>query len=1071
MRRPLARFSNATLVALIGALISASGAYATSYADAITVSPSTATISEGDSAAGLATGIALTSASSLPGKFLEVAVAGSTADDHLSYTTVTAATDLMTGSGEVSIFGTTVYVGDGTYARRVGEVDVAHTTDSSIRFNISTWPFLTSLSSTTGWSGWTNSTESGNAPSTFGESSLPAGMTFRSLGGWTGDASLSSETFMNTSGANVTNNTTVTTHPGRYARSLDLYLDLTPTAIPAGGLHVKGTGTLSETFSAKAGDRINYDHRNFCDSCSSTGKVNVWLGLVDTATGLFASVDTATMTQDQNWSAVYSVEVPADGTYQLALIAGGTWADGAAASRLITHVKFDVFSIQPPITTSWLANILKVVQYENTSNNVTSPITLEYRTGDVATNAVTGVGTQLVTVAGIDDPATANSAGISYDNVDTVVDLLPTRTGTFDASDPDSPIIFDSANATTVNETLSGITYTRVVVSPVGRLLFNSNTGAWAFQPNMNAINAFTTASHNEIALTANGVPFVFSIDTVLLPAPPPPPPPTPEPEPPVNVEVPEVVVPPEVVPVAPSAKSTPAASSPTASTAKTFTPPTFAELLQKAFALPALVINPGAAVANAAIGASGDDSAPPVAFDPLGSPESIAAMSGALVMAAALAGAITAATAGASAGSSGSSNAETGSADSAGEGIELDGLEAAQDELTINRQAWGDRLALFALPAFTFLDRVSSHAAVAVARWSPMLAKLFVDGAYLRAIFGSLSLIFPIATVCLAAWSVTANAGEVWPPPWPVFLLMAVIGTFDAFAGFAGAVVFISWTLLSATHTVGPTDLRMLFAVLFILMGPGLLMTAFRALRKDVEPGFNGFWERLTDFVVAPLMAGVTVSTAVLVIPALGGLTYPVANHVADFGLFVAVAASLRVLIEELAAKSFPQRLNAINPSSIPSPPLGQQFFALIVSYGLWVFLTGAITGTTWQVFVGSAFFVLPTLLAMFSDSYPNSVWIWRIMPQGVPGLIFTLMVAAASSIVLMNITGANPDFAAWNMFFLPLPMLALAVLAMFGRHGATDDEPRFVQRFPIVFRVGGVVMFVVALRAMAII
>ena len=1065
---------HATLVALFGALLSASGAHATTLPDTVSVSPGTVTIAEGDVASALATGISISSASVLPGKFLEVAVSGATADDHLTYSTVGSAAELLTGSGEVSILGTTVYVGDGTYARRVGDVDIANTTDTSIRFNISTWPFISSLSSTTGWSGWTNSVESGAAPSTFGESFVPTGgMSFRLLGGWAGDGALSSDSLLNTAGATVTNNTTVTTHSGRYSQSLDLYLDLIPSAIPAGGLSVKGIGTLSEVFTAKAGDRINYDHRNFCDSCSSSGKVNVWLGLVDTATGLFASVDTATMTQDQNWSAAYSVEIPADGSYQLALIAGGTWADGASPSRLITHVKFDVFSIAPPLTTSWLANILKTVQYASTSNNVTAPISLEYRTGDIATNSVTGVGTQSVTVTGVDDPAVANPTTITYDNVDKVLDLLPSRTGTFDANDPDSALTFDSADATVVSETINGIVYTRAVVQPVGRLLFSPLTGDWVFQPNMNALNAFTADSHDEIAMSVNGVPFVFSIDTTLLPAPPPPPLPPPAVEEPFVVPtvplVPEVEQP--VSEPAPVASAMPKATAPEAEPAKPMGPPSLADIINKAFSLPMIVINPGAAVANPAIGASGDDSAPPVPFDPLGSPESIIALSGALVMAAALAGGITAATAGKS-GESGSSGSETsGEGGSDSQGIELDGLEAAQDELTIERQAWGDRMALFALPAFTFLDRFSARAAVSVARWSPMLAKLFVDGAYLRAILGSLSLALPFATIALASWSAVLNDGEVWPPPWPIFLAMAVIGTFDAMAGFLGAVVFIVWTLVAAHQPVGPTDLRMLFAVLFILMGPGLLMTAFRALRKDVEPGFTGFWERLTDFVVAPLMAGVTVSTAVLVIPALGGLTYPVANHVADFGLFVALAASVRVLIEEFAAKAFPQRLNAINPSSIPAPPLVQQFVALSVSYGLWVFLTGAITGTTWQVFVGSAFFVLPTLLGMFSDNFPNSVWIWRIMPQGVPGLIFTLMVAATSSIILMNVTGANPDFAAWNMFFLPLPMLAIAVLGMFGRHGATEDEPRFVSRFPLLFRVGGVIIFVVALRAMAIV
>ncbi len=126
---------------------------------------------------------------------------------------------------------------------------------------------------------------------------------------------------------------------------------------------------------------------------------------------------------------------------------------------------------------------------------------------------------------------------------------------------------------------------------------------------------------------------------------------------------------------------------------------------------------------------------------------------------------------------------------------------------------------------------------------------------------------------------------------------------------------------------------------------------------------------------------------------------------------------------------------------------------------------------GVTWQVFVGSFFFLVPTILGKFSDRFPNSVWLWRIMPQGVPGLVFTLMVAAVSATVLMAYTGVNPEFAAWNMVVLPLPLLAISLLGMFGRHGATPDEVRFAERNPWLFRLGGVVIFVLALRMMGVI
>jgi hypothetical protein len=396
--------------------------------------------------------------------------------------------------------------------------------------------------------------------------------------------------------------------------------------------------------------------------------------------------------------------------------------------------------------------------------------------------------------------------------------------------------------------------------------------------------------------------------------------------------------------------------------------------------------------------------------------------------------------------------------------------LEATEDVITIERKSWGDRLGIFAFAPLTFLDKFSHDAAIKAAPVSPMFSKLIVDGAYLRAILGSLALILSVANVTLAAVSVSANEGALLTPPWQLFAVMAFIGTFDAFAGFIAALVFISGSIVFANQPGVIGDYRMMFGVLFVLMGPGLLMTAFRALRKDVEPGFNGLWERATDLVIAPLMAGVSVTTAVTVLPALAGLTLPVANHIATFGITVAVAAFLRVLLEELATKGYPYRLNTINPSSLPTPPWYQQAFALLVSYGFWVFLTGAISGDVWQIYVGSFFFLLPAILGKFCERFPNSVLLWRIMPQGMPGLVFTLIVAASSAGIVMAIIGANPTFAAWNMILLPIPLLIIGVLGLFGRHGATEDEVRFSQRNPWIFRIGGVVIIVVAAKLMRI-
>ena len=1047
--------------------------------DGLAVTPGTTTIIEGASASSLVQTATPTTTSDYFGKYIEVSVDNAASTDLLSVNTVSIPS---TVSGEVSVVGTRVYVGDGLFARRIGQLDSTYVggAGNALRINLDSFDTIPSANYLSAWANWTSvNPANSTSPSTFGENMIPSGgMTFEKLGRWNGAGGGPSAMFANSTYSSLSNASVIRTHPGRFNNSLSIYLDMSASGLPASGGSIKGAGVTSPQFDATAGDRISFTHRNYCSSCSSNAQVALWVGLVDVATQKYVSVGHALMDQGQSWADDYTITVPSTGRFVLALTAGAQWP-GSTGSLLQTDVKFDMFELSPPVTSTWIGNLFKAVRYQSLEDNPSTPKTLRYQIG--SGNISLATATQTVSFTQVDDPAVASDSSALIDNTLGIVDTFSTISGVFSGNDIDSSLTYSASNAVAVNTSIAGISYDRKLSSSLGSLYFSSTTGQWAFVPDAATIDAQNSASQSVISLALNGVPFTLTVTTRMVA-----PPPASALSTQGNNAVSSATSLPQVESNAPV--TSPVIAPPAATSAKTEAKEdasntlldailnaaadpgaAIAALLEAAIAPPHIITDPTAAVANPAIGASGDDSAAVVAFDPLGSPESIAALSGALVMAVSLAGGVAAATSRGSAGSqSPTSSGDSGQKDS---GAELEGLEASRDIITINRRAWGDKLPIFGSSIFIFLDRFSHDAAIKVARMSPMMSKLIIDGAYLRAITGSLAIILPLATIVLAVFSAQSNNGAILPPPWQLFLAIALIGVFDAFAGFIGAVVFIAISLFSADIPIQASDLRMYFGVLFIAMGPGLLMTAFRALRKDTEPGFVGVWDRATDFFIAPIMAGVAVTTAVTVMPALAGLTLPVANHVATFGIFVSVAAMCRVILEEFAAKAFPARLNAINPSALPEPPAIQEWIALLMSYGIWVFLTGALSGETWQVYVGSFFFLLPTILAKFSNNFPNSVFLWRIMPQGMPGLVFTLLVSSASALIVMAFIGANPAFAAWNMILLPLPLLAISILGLIGRHGAHPDEIRFSQRNPILFRIGGVLILVIALRLMSII
>jgi hypothetical protein len=346
------------------------------------------------------------------------------------------------------------------------------------------------------------------------------------------------------------------------------------------------------------------------------------------------------------------------------------------------------------------------------------------------------------------------------------------------------------------------------------------------------------------------------------------------------------------------------------------------------------------------------------------------------------------------------------------------------------------------------------------------VVSKVINDGAYLRAMAGSLSMLLPISAGILGAVSIALNNGEVLTPTWTIFLVIAVLGIFDALAGFVGSVTFVLGTVLLIGFDQA-SELRLLIGVLLVGFGPALLSNAFRQIRKRPESDTSYFWERLVDLAVLPFIGGWTVSSMVSVLPALAGLTLPVANHVNDFAIAIAVAMFLRVLLEEFVGRTFPYRLSILHPVELPQPPIQQKFVALVIRLAIFIFVSGALMGNTWQTWVGSLLFILPTFLGWYSKKLPNLPALWRILPSGIPGLALSMIIASATTAAVGAWLGSSPQLAQWSFVILPIPMLILSILGLFGRHG-NEGEERFIKhpKLRYVYRIGGIAMLLVTLR-----
>ena len=498
--------------------------------------------------------------------------------------------------------------------------------------------------------------------------------------------------------------------------------------------------------------------------------------------------------------------------------------------------------------------------------------------------------------------------------------------------------------------------------------------------------------------------------------------------------------------------------------------------------------INLGEPVANMAIGATGNDSDPSVPFDPLGSPAAVAHVvkttatavavvstvaAAASAAAGAAAGAASGAAAGAASRSASTASPSTATADSEAsdqdtneEDGQIHTISADVETFTSVYLGIGDRFPLFRFKFFTFLDKFSNNLTTRLAKFSPVISKIVNDGAYLRAMLGSFWLAFPIAGILLATIALKQPSVEISPPQWQIFIAIGILGVFDAFSGLLATLIFV----IGMADSYGIkeiADIRLLLGILVMGFGPALISIAFRDIRKHFENNFPYFWERLTDIAMLLFFTSLTVTSMVATLPALAGKTLSAANHVADFGFWLSVVIVVRILFEEIAARAYPHRLDIINPTEVPSVSQLQKVISTSFRLALFVFVTAAFMGNTWQVWVGSIIFILPNVLSWVSGKLPNFPIIWRIFPTGLPGMAFSIVVSTYTGALIGSWIGQRDDFAQWAFMMMPLPMFGIGLIRMFGRHGKRD-EIRAVKKpqWRWVYRLGGIVMLVVTAK-----
>jgi hypothetical protein len=324
---------------------------------------------------------------------------------------------------------------------------------------------------------------------------------------------------------------------------------------------------------------------------------------------------------------------------------------------------------------------------------------------------------------------------------------------------------------------------------------------------------------------------------------------------------------------------------------------------------------------------------------------------------------------------------------------------------------------------------------------------------------------VLPLAAIVLGVVGGIGVDGKAQPAALGIMLALIVIGVFDSLAGLLGALAF-SLVVVVTGGIVDLSSVRTLIGVLLIVIGPGLIGSSFRDIRRRRTAGSAAMWERLTDLVVVPLIGGWTAIAIVKALPDLGGRAFPIAEHAGVIGLVVLVCLVLKVLLEESAARWTPGRMRAVTLLADIEPGNAQQVVSALLRTGMFLLVAAAFVGNVWQLWVAAALFLLPGLLALLAHRFRNVAALWQAMPEGVPLFVVMIVIGLIITAALTASLGSTPTFAQDTFLVMAVPGFLLALLGLAGQ-GPREGDVRWYMRpsMTTVYRVGGVVMLALAI------
>jgi len=223
----------------------------------------------------------------------------------------------------------------------------------------------------------------------------------------------------------------------------------------------------------------------------------------------------------------------------------------------------------------------------------------------------------------------------------------------------------------------------------------------------------------------------------------------------------------------------------------------------------------------------------------------------------------------------------------------------------------------------------------------------------------------------------------------------------------------------------------------LFVLFSSiSLLAHAIRPMRRSQDGSGIQRFDRVADYVMPPVFLGLAANSMYEALNGLSGLKLVEDSQFDALTIIVIVFFVIRMLLEDLALHSFPERSAICQPGKLSTLVQWSVWGTIVVKLGLFILIAAPFFGFSKSTYLAFGLTAAMMVLKVYKQKLPNFAQIHKWYPRGIANVLFSLVVGAY---VGNYILGSDPskEKVISTLALMMVPGIIFTLIEMFGREG----------------------------------